>query len=345
MFDLNKITRENVKQLKPYSSARDEFKGQADVWLDANENPFDSGLNRYPDPLAIKVKERIAELKEVGIENIFLGNGSDEAIDLLFRAFCEPNNDKVLIMPPTYGMYEVSAGVNAVEVLKIPLREGFEINAEVLKPYLSDGQLKLIFICSPNNPTGNLMSQEAIHEIAENFHGIVVIDEAYVDFASDGSLLSDLNKLPNLVILQTFSKAWGMAGIRLGMAFASKQVIDILNRIKPPYNVNSITQRMALEQLTDENAKNSAVTVILRERELLQAKLEELPNVTKVHPSDANFLLVQFTNPNEVYSKLAREGIIVRNRNSVIEGCLRITVGTPEENIKLLNSLTPSPSL
>lgn len=339
MFNLEKITRENVKRLKPYSSARDEFKGHADVWLDANENPFDSGLNRYPDPLAIEVKKRIAEIKKVEIENIFLGNGSDEAIDLLFRAFCEPNQDAVLVMPPTYGMYEVSAGINAIEILKVPLNKEFNVDLEKVKPQLVNPNLKLVFICSPNNPTGNLIPREVVHEIARNFHGIVVIDEAYIDFANEGSLLPNIKNSPNLVILQTFSKAWGMAGIRLGMAFGSQEIIDILNRIKPPYNINSITQRMALEQIANENAKDSAVTVILREREILRSKLEALPSVVKVYPSDANFLLVQFTDPNEMYNKLVGKGIIVRNRNSVVDGCLRITVGTPEENLELLENL------
>ncbi len=339
MFNLDAIIRENVKRLKPYSSARDEFKGQADVWLDANENPFESGLNRYPDPLAIEVKKAIGKIKKIKPENIFLGNGSDEAIDLLYRAFCEPGKDKALIMPPTYGMYEVSASINDVEIFRVPLTEQFQIDLAVVKGFLNDKSIKLIFICSPNNPTGNLMSVETIKAIAMNFRGLVVVDEAYIDFAPNASLIPLLKQIPNLVILQTFSKAWGMAGIRLGMAFASIEIINILNKIKPPYNINTFTQKMALDQLTDEKAKDSSVTVILRERETLASKLGELPNVKKIYPSDANFILVEFIDPNTVYNSLVESGIIVRNRHSVVNGCLRITVGTPEENERLIEAL------
>lgn len=340
MFNLDTIIRENVKRLKPYSSARDEFKGQADVWLDANENPFDSGLNRYPDPLAMEVKKAIGKIKGVNPENIFLGNGSDEAIDLLYRAFCEPGKDKALIMPPTYGMYEVSAGINDVEILRVPLTEQFQIDLASTKSFLKDKSIKLIFICSPNNPTGNLVNVEDVKAIARNFHGLVVVDEAYIDFAPNASLIPLLKEIPNLVILQTFSKAWGMAGIRLGMAFASAEIINILNKIKPPYNINTFTQKMALDALINEDGKDSSVTVILREREILVSKLVELPNVNKIYSSDANFILVEFTDPNAVYNTLVEKGIIVRNRHSVVNGCLRITIGTPEENERLIEALS-----
>lgn len=340
MFNLDAIIRENVKRLKPYSSARDEFKGQADVWLDANENPFDSGLNRYPDPLAMEVKKAIDKIKGVNSENIFLGNGSDEAIDLLYRAFCEPCKDKALIMPPTYGMYEVSASINDVEIVKVPLTGEFQIDLVSVKDFLEDKSIKLIFICSPNNPTGNLMSTETIKAITQNFHGLVIVDEAYIDFALNASLIPLLKEVQNLVILQTFSKAWGMAGIRLGMAFASVEIINILNKIKPPYNINTFTQKMALDALIGEDGKDSAVTVILREREILVSKLGELPNVKRIYPSDANFILVEFTDPNVVYNSLVEKGIIVRNRHSVVNGCLRITIGTPEENERLIEVLS-----
>ena len=339
MFDINSITRENVKRLKPYSSARDDFQGNASIWLDANENPNDNGLNRYPDPHQKLLKQEIARLKNVQPQQIFLGNGSDEAIDLLFRAFGEPKEDKVLLFPPTYGMYKVSAEVNDIEVLEVPLNDRFQIDTQKVKPLLEDNRLKLIFICSPNNPTGNLMNKENIKQIASKFHGLVVVDEAYIDFSPEGSILPELDTFPNLVVLQTFSKAWGMAGVRLGMAYANKPIIDVLNKIKPPYNVNELTQRTVLDHLKNLAAKNESVEEILVQKELLNTELSKLKNVVKIYPSEANFLLVQFSNPKEVYQQLAEKGIVVRDRTSAVKDCLRITIGIPAENEQLLIAL------
>ncbi len=339
MADIQKLIRPNVRNLKPYSSARDEFKGSASVWLDANENPNNTGLNRYPDPLQWKLKARISELKKVPKENIFLGNGSDEAIDLLFRAFCEPGNDKALICSPTYGMYQVSADINNVDVVDVPLTADWQLNLESIESEFSNPSIKLLFICSPNNPTGNCMKRSDVLHLASNFNGLVVVDEAYIDFADRESFTNELQNHSNLVVLQTLSKAWGLAGIRLGMAFASKEVIDVLNRIKPPYNVNQLTQEVALKRLNKVADVQRELEVILSERKRLKTELSELENVLEIYPSDANFLLVKFTQPKVVYHALTEKGIVVRDRSKVAEGCLRITVGTPEENTVLLQEL------
>ncbi|MBI1287984.1 MAG: histidinol-phosphate transaminase [Flavobacteriales bacterium] len=339
MVDIQKLIRPNVRNLKPYSSARDEFKGSASVWLDANENPNNTGLNRYPDPLQWKLKARISELKHVPKENIFLGNGSDEAIDLLFRAFCESGKDKALICSPTYGMYQVSADINDVEVIDVPLTPDWQLNLEAIELRFSDANIKLLFICSPNNPTGNCMQRSDVLQLASNFNGLVVIDEAYIDFSEQDSFSKELGNHNNLVVLQTLSKAWGLAGIRLGMAFANEEVIEVLNRIKPPYNVNQLSQEVALRELMNVAAFNKEVKTILTERKRLEVELDQLKNVLTIYPSDANFLLVKFTEPKTIYDALTDKGIVVRDRSKVAEGCLRITVGTEEENTTLLAEL------
>ena len=339
MVDIQKLIRPNVRNLKPYSSARDEFKGSASVWLDANENPNNNGLNRYPDPLQKKLKARISELKNVPAENIFLGNGSDEAIDLLFRGFCEPGKDKALICSPTYGMYQVSADINDVEVIDVPLTPDWQLNIESTEKNFAEPDLKLIFICSPNNPTGNSIRREDIIHVLSKFNGLVVIDEAYIDFAEQESFSNELQKHNNIVVLQTLSKAWGLAGIRLGMAFANEEVIEVLNRIKPPYNVNQLTQEVALKELADEAGFENEVKAILTERTRLTKELSQLTNVLHIYPSDANFLLVKFIQPKAVYDALTEKEIVVRDRSKVAEGCLRITVGTETENSQLINEL------
>jgi histidinol-phosphate aminotransferase len=339
MFSVKKITRENVKKLLPYKSARSEFFRKSSILLDANENPYNNGVNRYPDPYQSKLKQRISHLKNIQAENIFLGNGSDEVIDLLFRAFCEPGRDKTILLTPTYRMYDVAAEINAVEVIRVPLTLDFRIDYKKILPLLSDPQIKLVFICSPNNPTGNLMDKHSIRQITQNFKGLVVVDEAYIDFAPEGSILPELKELPNLVILYTLSKAWGMAGIRLGMAFTHKEVINVLNKIKPPYNINVLTQKMTIEKLGQEEIKNKVVNEIIGQRQKIKAELEQLENVITVYPSDANFLLVQFADSGKVYNGLVAKGIIVRDRTSFVEGCLRITIGTPYENERLINGI------
>ncbi len=338
MFDLEKITRKNVRLMKAYSSARDEFKGQADIWLDANENPNESNLNRYPDPLQLSLKKKIAEKKKLPAEQIFVGNGSDEAIDLLFRAFCEPGQSKAILFPPTYGMYEVSAAINNIEVAEIPLTNKFEIpQLDVIKPFLNC--TGLLFICSPNNPTGNCTSSEAIKEIAKNFDGLVIVDEAYVDFSNAESATALIETTPNLVVLQTFSKAYGLAGARVGMAFANAEIISVLNKIKPPYNMNTLSISAASEALENQSVINSQIQTIQSERERMKAELFELNNVVQVYPSEANFLLTEFTDSEKVFSALLNEGIVVRNRNSAIKNCLRISLGTPTENNQLITTL------
>lgn len=326
--------------MKPYSSARDEFTGVADVYLDANENPYPSSYNRYPDPLQKKVKEALAPLKGTSPENIFLGNGSDEAIDLLIRSFCEPHQDSILILEPTYGMYTVCANVNAVSVQSVSLTKSFDIDLEsTLKAILPT--TKIIFACSPNNPSGNLLNRESILQLLEQFSGLVVVDEAYIDFSESESFTSLLNKFENLVILQTFSKAWGLAGLRLGMCYASSDIINILNKVKYPYNINIQTQTLALEALGKSSRKDIEVKQLIRERKKLADSLSALPLVKKVFNSDANFLLVQVEDAKVVYHYLTQKGIIVRDRSSILqcENCLRITIGTPEENQRLLESL------
>ena len=343
-MDINNLQRENIKNLRPYSTARDEYKGQASVFLDANENsygsPLNQNFNRYPDPLQLDVKDAISKIKGVPIENTFLGNGSDEAIDLLFRAFCNPGKDNVIILPPTYGMYEVSANINDVEIRKVNLLPNYQLDLDGIAEAV-DENTKLIFICSPNNPTGNSIVRTDIETILTNFKGLVIIDEAYINYAKQRSFIKELTEYPNLVVMQTFSKAWGLAALRLGMAFAGRPIIDILNKIKPPYNINQSTQEFALEALKNIEKVNEWTRATVAEREALGNSLLELPVVSKVHPSDANFILVAIDNANEVYNKLVEQGIIVRDRSKVTlcEGCLRITIGTPEENKTLLEAL------
>lgn len=337
---LESLLRKNIQSLEPYSSARDEFKGEASVYLDANESPYNAPYNRYPDPLQLKLKAEISKIKHVSVENIFLGNGSDEAIDLVYRAFCEPRQDNVVALEPTYGMYKVCANINDVEYRKVLLNADFQADAKkVLEA--TDQNTKVIWICSPNNPTGNLIDKETILEILDSFHGIVVLDEAYIDFASQESYSVQLEKFPNLIILQTFSKAWGSASIRLGMAFASKEIITVFNKIKYPYNVNILTQEKALETLKNEKEVKKWVATTLSERQKMIDELAKLKNVRHIYPTDANFVLVKVDDANETYKYLVEKGIIVRNRNSVslCLGCLRITIGTKEENETLLHNL------
>lgn len=326
--------------MKPYSSARDEFTGEADVYLDANENPYPSYYNRYPDPLQKKVKEALAPLKGTRPENIFLGNGSDEAIDLLIRSFCEPRQDSILILEPTYGMYTVCANVNAVSVQTVSLTKSFDIDVEATLKAI-DSTTKIIFVCSPNNPSGNLLNRQSIYQLLEQFSGLVVVDEAYIDFAESESFIALLNEFENLVILQTFSKAWGLAGLRLGMCYASSAIISVLNKVKYPYNINVQTQTLALKALGNSLRKDIEVKQLIRERKKLMSALTELPLVRKVFTSEANFLLVQVQDVKAAYQYLLHKGIIVRDRSSVLncENCLRITVGTPEENQRLLATL------
>lgn len=339
-LNIASLVRKNILNLKPYSSARDEFKGEAEVFLDANENPYPSPYNRYPDPLQLKVKKKMSEIKGVPINQIFLGNGSDEAIDLLIRAFCEPNLDSILIAEPTYGMYAVCADINAVNVQRVLLTPDFDLDLDAF-PKTFDATTKIIFLCSPNNPTGNLLDPAKIIEVLKRFYGLVVIDEAYIDFAKKQSFTKELKKYPNLVILQTFSKAWGLAGLRLGMCYASEEIIRIMNRIKYPYNVSVKTQELALEALAEENKKNKYVKEILKQREQLVQNLLRLALTEKIYPSDANFVLVQVKDAHGTYQYLMDQGIIVRDRSKVVlcYNCLRITIGTPEENKKLLSAL------
>ena len=343
-MDINSLQRENIKNLRPYSTARDEYKGQASVYLDANENSFGSPLpadyNRYPDPLQLDLKDAISKIKGVPLENTFLGNGSDEAIDLLYRAFCEPAKDNVIILPPTYGMYEVSANINNVEVRKINLLPNYQLDLDGIAEAI-DANTKMIFICSPNNPTGNSIIRTDIETILTNFKGLVVIDEAYINFAKQRSFIKELTEYPNLVILQTFSKAWGLAALRLGMAFAGRPTIDILNKVKPPYNINQATQDLALAALQNINQVNVWIKLTVEERDKLSTDLLSLPIVKKVYPSDANFILAEVTDATGLYDFLVNQGIIVRDRSKVTlcEGCLRISIGTPAENQTLLTAL------
>ncbi len=340
MTDLKKLVRPNIQALKPYSSARDEFHGSASVFLDANENPYNEPYNRYPDPLQWKLKDRIAQLKGMDRNAIFLGNGSDEPIDLLIRAFCEPGRDAVVGISPSYGMYEVAADVNNVDFRKVSLTPDFCLDAEALLKEV-DSRVKVIFLCSPNNPTGNSLERDEIRKILDRFEGIVVVDEAYIDFSGEPSFLSELKAFPGLVVLQTLSKAWGAAGIRLGMAFASREIVAVLNKIKYPYNINMLTQRAALELLDNEAAMHDQLRRILSERTRMQEALPLLHVVRKMYPTDANFILVNVGDADGVYNKLVEKGVIVRNRNNVslCGGCLRITVGTPQENDTLLDAL------
>jgi histidinol-phosphate aminotransferase len=339
-FDIANLVRKNIQKMKPYSSARDEFKGEAEVFLDANENPYPSPFNRYPDPLQWKIKQKLAPMKKVRPEQIFIGNGSDEPIDLIIRAFCEPHHDSILITEPTYGMYSVCAEVNAVNIQSVTLTTDFDLDTSAVTNAI-DETTKVIFLCSPNNPSAALLSRERIVEILKSFDGLVVIDEAYIDFAPSKSFVLELSEFPNLIVLQTFSKAWGLAALRCGMAYASEEIIRILNKIKYPYNINIQTQELVLQALERVSEKDKWVAEILSERNKLENDLRGLKVVQKIYPSDANFVLARVANASDVYRFLMEKKIIVRDRSRVklCNDCLRITVGTPAENKKLISAL------
>ncbi|WP_162415660.1 histidinol-phosphate transaminase [Cyclobacterium roseum] len=343
-FDLQTLLRPHIAALKPYSSARDEYSGKEGVFLDANENPLGSiteqDFNRYPDPYQNVLKEKLSNIKQVPKEQIFLGNGSDEAIDLLFRAFCQPGRDNVIILPPTYGMYEVSAGINDVAVKKVPLTPDFQILPDKVLEAV-DAHTKIIFICSPNNPSGNTLKRESILQVVERFHGLVVIDEAYIDFSAEPGFSTMLEQFPNLLVMQTLSKAWGLAALRLGMAFASPDIISILNKIKPPYNISGLTQETVVVALENAEKLEQMVREILVQKESLRKQLEKIPQVEKVYPSQANFFLVKVPQAKKVYQRLVEKKIIVRDRSAVQHcgDCLRITVGNQLENDQFVQAL------
>jgi len=341
-MDLNKLLRKNILGMKPYSSARDEYKDlQADmVFLDANENPFDTPLNRYPDPQQTRLKESIASQKMVSTDQLLLGNGSDEVLDLIFRAFCEPNQDSILTTPPTYGMYDVLANLNAVNNILVPLSPDFQLEVDSILDAIKP-QTKLLFICSPNNPSGNSVERKAIERLLKNFNGLVVIDEAYIDFTKDHSWTQVLEEYPNLIVTQTLSKAYGLAGIRLGICYASKEIIAVLNKIKPPYNINSLTQEAAIKAFENKDSVQAQIESILNERINLINAFKSVPFIKKIYPSEANFILIKVDDANKRYKELIKNGIVVRNRSSQLhcENCLRITVGTPSENTQLITLL------
>ncbi len=341
MTDLSRLVRQNVLKLTPYSCARDEFSGKDGIFLDANENPFGK-LNRYPDPYQRELKAAIARLKNTETDRIFLGNGSDEIIDLSFRIFCNPGKDKVMLFPPTYGMYSVSAEINDVEVIAVPLDDEFMINMTDVRPLLKNEDIKLIFICSPNNPTANSARQADVEYILNNFNGIVIIDEAYIDFSEKQSLRALTEKYDNIVVMQTFSKAWGLAAARVGMAFSTPAVLSYYNKMKPPYNISSINQEAVLSALMNHDKFQPVINIIKNEKRRLISSLQMLDNVEKVYPSDANFLLVEVKNATETYTKLIDRNIVVRNRTALVKNCLRITVGKKTENDALLKALKNS---
>lgn len=340
MRPLDQLLRPNIKNLKPYSSARDEYTGEEGIFLDANENPFNEPYNRYPDPYQRKLKEKIGKLKQVDPSSIFLGNGSDEPIDIVYRAFCEPGRDNAVSIDPTYGMYQVAADINNIEFRKVLLTPDFQLDVNALLAAV-DQNTKVIFLCSPNNPTGNCFNEDDIVDLLTGFNGMVVLDEAYIDFAPGRSFLPKLNLFPNLIILQTFSKAWGMAGIRLGMAFASQEIIKVLSRIKYPYNLNILTQKKALELIEHEETTKQWIQALLNERDALTTQVKSLPFVEKVYPTDANFILIKTAEANKIYQYLVDKKIIIRDRSgvSLCAGCLRITVGSPSENKILMEAL------
>ena len=337
MVEISTLVRPNILSLKPYSSARDDFQGQAHVWLDANENPFGS-YNRYPDPYQSALKRRLAELNDLPSENIFIGNGSDEVIDLVFRVFCQPGVDNVLQLTPTYGMYKVSADINGVEMIDVPLNGVFDIDLDALEPKLADRQLKVIFLCSTNNPTGNVMDREALIRILERFNGIVFLDEAYAEFAQGQSCVDLVNTYNNLVVSRTFSKARGLAAARVGIAYAGSEIIRFLNKVKPPYNVSALNQQAAVDALNDSTF-NVRIGEILDQRDALRSALDALPFIRTVFPSQANFLLVEVEDADRLYEYLVNKKIIIRNRNNQVPNTVRITVGTADENKRLLNAL------
>lgn len=341
-MNIQDLLRENIKSLKPYSSARDEYKDTSDnmVFLDANENPFNTGINRYPDPQQNNVKDILADHKGIAKQNILLGNGSDEVLDLIFRAFCNPSIDNIITLPPTYGMYEVLANVNAIDIIKVNLSENFQPQVDKILGSANKNS-KVLFLCSPNNPSGNSFNPIEIERLLKEFKGIVVIDEAYIDFSEQKSWLQRLEEFPNLIVTQTLSKAYGLAGIRLGVCYASQEIISILNKIKPPYNVNSLTQEKAIEQLLKTSVLEHQIFAIKYQREVLEAEIEKLVFVKKIYPSDANFLLVKVDDANKRYNQLIAKGIVIRNRTTqpLCENCIRITVGTKQENEKLIEVL------
>ena len=341
-MDIQDLIRPTIKALKPYSSARDEFQGNSSdmVFLDANENPFENGVNRYPDPQQRKLKSILSEIKNVSTKNILLGNGSDEVLDLIYRAFCEPNQDNIITLPPTYGMYSVLANINAIDIKEVQLDEHFQPKVDDIIR-VSNQNSKLLFLCSPNNPTGNSFNPQSIERLVNEFKGIVVIDEAYIDFSNDESWSTRLNEFPNLIVTQTLSKAYGMAGIRLGICYASEEIISILNRIKPPYNVNELTQKKAIELLKDKSITATQIKNILNGREVLIKELKKISFISKIHPSDANFILAKVDDATKRYIQLIEKGIVIRNRTTQpgCENCLRFTVGTPKENKILIDTL------
>ena len=337
-MDIRELLRENIRTLAPYSTARDEYQGELGIYLDANENPYDNNYNRYPDPHQKNLKRRLAEIKGVPVEKIFIGNGSDEPIDLVFRLFCEPRRHNAVSIAPTYGMYKVAAAINDVQMCEVQLEPGFTLDAEKLLA-AADENTRLLFLCSPNNPSGNCFPKKEIEKVIRRFNGIVILDEAYIDFAGQPGFLSELDEYPNLVILQTLSKAWGMAGLRLGLAFAQPLIVDTLSRVKYPYNINVVTQKIVLEQL--RKSPDAQIAEIVSERGRVLEGLAKNPVIRKIHPTDANFVLVEVDEPRTIYDRLIGAGIIVRDRSRIkgCEGCLRITIGTPEENDRLLETL------
>jgi histidinol-phosphate aminotransferase len=338
MVDINKLVRENVIKLIPYSSARDDFNGKTGIFLDANENPYGT-MNRYPDPYQRELKSGISKIKGIKEEQIFLGNGSDEIIDLCFRIFCNPGIDKALTFTPTYGMYTVSAAVNDIEMVKVPLMDDFQIDLKQAEPCFSDKNLKLVFICSPNNPTANSMNFNDIEYIIRKFNGIVVIDEAYIDFSEKTSFIKLINDYPNLIVMQTFSKALGLAGVRIGLAITNPAIVQYFNKMKPPYNISVINQKAALRKLTQIDQFRNQVLKIKKERVRLSAVLSKMKIIEKVYPSDANFLLVKVKNADYIYNTLVNNDIIIRNRSKIVDNCLRITIGKRSENDKLIYAL------
>lgn len=341
-MELNKLLRDNIKKMMPYSSARDEFEDvSADmIFIDANENPFDTGLNRYPDPQQSLVKQELSKIKGVGIENILIGNGSDEVLDLIFRAFCEPKQDEVITLPPTYGMYKVLANTNDVSLKNIPLEPNFQPNVDGILAH-QQANSKLLFLCSPNNPTANSFKAERIERLINAFNGIVVIDEAYIDFSTQESWVGRLNDFPNLIVTQTLSKAYGLAAIRMGICYASQEIIAVLKKIKPPYNVNQLTQEAALNALKDQNKVNQEIQNIISERDKMISEFGEIGIIKEIFPSDANFILARVDDGNKRYDQLIQKGIVVRNRSNqaLCDNCLRFTVGTETENKKLVDTL------
>ncbi len=338
--DIQKLIRPSILNLKAYSSARHNFNKEASVFLDANENPFDNGINRYPDPFQRDLKKRISLLKQQPVENIFIGNGSDEALDVIVRSFCEPKEDNIIICPPTYGMYKVTADIHNVSVLEVPLNENFEVDVTQILETANEHS-KLLILCSPNNPTGNSIDFNTLRQIAENFKGIIIIDEAYIDFSTNASALKCLTEFPQIIVMQTLSKAWGMAGLRIGMAFAAPEIISVLNKVKPPYNINVLSQKYAIKQLKNTDLLKKNIEQIKLQREKLYDFLKTCEWVENVFKSDANFIIARFKNAQYIYTKLIQKGIVVRNQThqTLCDNCLRISIGTPKENEILMKTL------